>query len=106
MQLELSLGNQFIWALVHPTAREHVKITNGEPGYQDINLMFSQSYPGPVKVHMEDFPVWAQVQIKTAVKSGQLINTGDKIDAVIEPSKSDKSVETEAKPAAKRAKKN
>ena len=84
MQLQLTLGSQFVWALVRPLGKEYVKVTNSEKGYQNVNLILTQASPGPVKVRLEDFPVWAQMQIKSAVRSGQLINTGDKIDAAPE----------------------
>lgn len=105
MQLQLSLGSQFVWALVHPHAKEYVKISESEIGYQDVNLILTQANPGPVKIALEDYPTWAQAQIKTAVRSGQLINTGDTIDEVLEPVAVAKSTEVEEKPAPKGPKK-
>lgn len=106
MRLELSLNKKhFVWALVHPMSREHIKITNNERGYQKVNLIFTQQYPGPVEVELEDFPTWAQKQILSAVKSGQLINTGDKIEPVLEPEKLDKPAKAEGKSTGKGSKK-
>ena len=82
MQLQLSLGNQFVWALCEPRAKEFIKVTRLEPGYQECNLILTQAHPGPIDIDLDHFPGWAQLQIKSAIRSGQLINTGDKIDAV------------------------
>lgn len=102
MQLELSLGNQFVWALCEPHAKEFIKVTRAELGFQQANLILSQANPGPVKIHLEDFPTWAQLQIKSAVRSGQLVNTGDKIDAVaVAPVAQSNPVKSETKTTSK-----
>lgn len=111
MQLELSLGTQFVWALVEPRGKEFIKVTRKEKGYQEVNLILTQSHPGPVKIHLEDFPAWAQKQIKAAVRSGQLINTGDKIESAIaaptvENLKVEPEVQQTEKPSNKKGAKN
>lgn len=83
-RLQLTLGNQFIWALVEPLAKEYIKEAD-EVGYQSTNLILTQSNPGPVEVELEALPKWARVQVITAIKSGQLVNTGDKIFKASEP---------------------
>lgn len=95
-RLNLSLGNQIVWALVQPMAVEYIK-DSPEPGYQSVNLILSQSSPGPVDVELEDYPKWAQLQIQTAIQSGQLINTGDKISRALESEQEEKVVEKTAK---------
>ena len=55
--LKLSLGDQFVWALVQPTARAFIKETD-ESGYQATQLILSQSQPGPVEVVYENLPGW------------------------------------------------
>jgi hypothetical protein len=85
-RLELSLGNQFVWALVEPLSKEFIKDVQ-ELGYQRTNLILSESNPGPVKIELETLPAWAKAQVITAIKSGQLINTGDKIVRALEPEK-------------------
>lgn len=81
--LKLSLGDQFVWALVQPTARAFIKETD-ESGFQATQLILSQSQPGPVEVVYENLPGWAQKQVAEAIKSGQLTNAGDKIEAKAE----------------------
>lgn len=95
-RLSLSLGNQIVWALVQPVATEYIK-DSPEPGYQSVNLILSQSNPGPVEVVLEDYPSWAQEQIQSAVESGQLIHTGDKISRALEPEYTEKTVEKTVK---------
>jgi hypothetical protein len=80
-RLELSLGDQFIWALVEPLGKEYIKSAD-EPGYQGLNLILSQDNPGPISIELEALPSWAKTQVLTAIKGGQLINTGDKISQV------------------------
>lgn len=102
-RLELSLGNQFVWALVEPLAKEYIKDTE-ELGYQNTNLILSQGNPGPVEVELEKLPEWAKIQVITAIKSGQLINTGDKITKVSEPKVEKVEAQAAAKPAKPKAK--
>jgi hypothetical protein len=52
MKLELSLGNQYVWALSHPMAKDFIKVSD-EPGYQEVNLILSQSNPGPVEIELK-----------------------------------------------------
>jgi hypothetical protein len=99
-RLSLSLGNQIVWALVQPLAMEYIKEAP-EPGYQSVNLILTQSNPGPTEIELESYPQWAQLQIHSAIQSGQLINTGDKISEALEPEEVEKVVE---KPTKKQAK--
>ena len=95
-RLSLTLGDQFVWALVQPVATEYIKEAS-EPGYQALNLILTQSNPGPVEIELDDYPKWAQTQIKSAIQSGQLINTGDKISKALEPEEAEKVVEKTTK---------
>jgi hypothetical protein len=99
-RLSLSLGNQIVWALVQPLAMEYIKEAS-EPGYQSVNLILTQSNPGPTDVDLEKYPKWAQLQIHSAIQSGQLINTGDKISKALEPEEVEKAVEKTTKKQAK-----
>ena len=70
----------------------------------------SQGDSAPVEVNLEDYPNWAQKQILTAIRSGQLINTGDKIDTpaatkVEEVKEVAEVKEAPAKPRARRSRK-
>ena len=101
MELQLSLGNQFVWALVNPLGKGFIKETRHERGFQEVNLIFTQSQPGPVKIYLDDYPAWAQTQIKSAIRSGQLRSTGAKIDTVLEPKTLEKPEITEVQQDAK-----
>jgi hypothetical protein len=106
MSLKLSLSkDRFLWALVHPLGKNFIK-PSVEPGYQEVNLILSQSNPGPIAIDLEDYPDWARKQIVTAVKGGQLLNTGDKLEApvktVSEPVEAVVEVIEAAQPATKK----
>ena len=103
--LKLSLGDQFVWALVQPTARAFIKETD-ESGYQATQLILSQSQPGPVEVVYENLPGWAQKQVAEAIKSGQLTNAGDKIEAKVEKKAEAKKESSELKASAEEQPKN
>lgn len=103
--LKLSLGDQFVWALVQPTARDFIKETD-ESGYQATQLILSQSQPGPVEVVYENLPGWAQKQVAEAIKSGQLTNAGDKIEAKAEKKAEAKKESSELKASADEQPKN
>ena len=103
--LKLSLGDQFVWALVQPTARAFIKETD-ESGYQATQLILSQSQPGPVEVVYENLPGWAQKQVAEAIKSGQLTNAGDKIEAKAEKKAEAKKESSELKASADEQPKN
>jgi hypothetical protein len=99
-RLQLSLGEQFVWALVQPMTKGFIKETD-EFGFQETQLILSQAQPGPVEIVYEDLPQWAQIQVVHAIRSGQLTNAGDKIESKAEgkvevkeePKASEKSVE-------------
>lgn len=78
--MRLVLGpKQFVWALVEPMARNYIKDTDGELGYQPINLIITQKDLKPVEIELSEWPAWAQKQINTSVSSGQLIDLDAKI---------------------------
>jgi len=82
MVLKLSLPeDRFVWALSHPISREYIH-QQSSVGYQKCNLIISQADTQPVEVKLEDYPRWAQVMIKTSIRAGQLVNTGDSIEIV------------------------
>lgn len=106
MQLELSLAPaQFVWALAEPISRQFIKNTRNELGYQDLNLILSQSNPGPVKVDLANYPEWAQKQIHLAIQSGQLVDTSVKIEDVKPQVEITKHSNSESTPVPKPAKK-
>lgn len=73
--LKLSLAPEtFIWKPVHPMAKN---FKAEEQSVEEMTL--SQTNPGPVEVVLEELPKWAQIQVISSVRSGQIVNTGDKI---------------------------
>ena len=103
-KLELQLAPKtFVWSLVNPSdPKKFLKQTN-EPGYAAIGLILSQQTPGPVEVVYEDLPTWAQKQVQTAIRSGQIINTGDKIESPAEPVTTEKAAkDSETKTSSKK----
>jgi len=82
MVLKLSLPeDRFVWALSHPTSREYIHQHNAA-GYQECNLIISQENVQPVEVNLDDYPKWAQMMIRTSIRSGLLLNSGDSLDEV------------------------
>jgi hypothetical protein len=73
--LKLSLAPEtFVWKPVHPMAKN---FKAEEQSVEEMTL--SQTNPGPVQVVLEELPKWAQIQVISSVRSGQIVNTGDKI---------------------------
>ncbi len=82
MVLKLSLPeNKFVWALAHPVERGYIH-QQSATGYQECTLIISQADAQPVEVILEDYPEWAQLQILSSIRAGEINNTGDPIDEV------------------------
>jgi hypothetical protein len=78
MVLKLKLPkHRFVWALVHPVDKGFIQGESGV-GYQENTLILSQETPEK-EVILEDLPKWAQKQVLTSIKAGELLNSGDSI---------------------------
>ena len=64
-----------LWALNDPN-NPHAYIRDEESvDSQKYKLVFTMTDRGPKKVELDDYPKWAQNQILTSIRAGELINT-------------------------------